>query len=852
MANLAKLAIKLVADMEKAQKDFNSMSQTITSIEKSAKNATPSMKNLTDSVNGLGMMQEAAAKAQEMYDNEPLKETKRLVDEATDSLGTMKSTVENMSKGVADDILHMKPTIANVQKAQGEIQKLKALHAELEKQGHGGLLADSIKQAEANMGDLSNRTVQAQSEANMLKTTLMALNAIPFRVLTTVFSDIVGGMKTFGNEFNERFGGMPARIAQVTAAVTALVVVIGLATAKTTALGVSTSYFMALWKSSTIYQGLGGVITLLNTILGTQIAITAATVAWVAVATLGIGVLIACIAWMVTSWFDNSAAIQESENRMKALEASTQKTIDRWRELNNVAKNALESLMSPAEKLVNKLKEIGEIRKAPEAIKEQMRAVAQQQQGLAQRMAEGNGNGWFAESDIERSRQAEFNRLQTLLEQLTEQYHEMVQYTEEQLAAMEENARIEHLKGQYGSLLEETMTAQETYNDVLARLAEDFEAQRITAEEMATVQENARIKYLKEQYGSLLEETMTAQETYNDVLARLAEDFEAQRISAEEMATVQENAVKQLRDSLGIVKSDAVKLHERMTALADALEAGVISQQEYNAALQKAKEQLDPATQAATEAAKQHEAAQKRLAEEYRQQVDKFRNMGKTPVESFKELSVELNRVRASLTASQFAAAKNKLLADLANGLRVAQYLKDAATPAQQLAETYKNLEIYAREANLTTQELTAAKNRAKEALEKQSEYYSLYLKAQDAMLTTQEKLNRELQRIADEAKKWGWDARIIEKMKELKTEELLGKEKADVQKNQDSSGRNVDQSQNAALEFGTVAYYEKQMKDTNKPLLDETKKQTKQIADIGKDIKKLRTGNRQPGIVIA
>ena len=65
MANIAKLAIRLVADMEKAQKDFSSMSSTIASIEKSAKHATPSMKNLTDSVKGLGMMQEAVKRYSE-------------------------------------------------------------------------------------------------------------------------------------------------------------------------------------------------------------------------------------------------------------------------------------------------------------------------------------------------------------------------------------------------------------------------------------------------------------------------------------------------------------------------------------------------------------------------------------------------------------------------------------------------------------------------------------------------------------------------------------------------------------------------------------------------------------------
>ena len=83
LANIAKLAIKLVADMEKAQKDFSTMSSTISTIEKSAKHATPSMKNLTDSVKGLGMMQDAVKKAEEAYSVEPLIETKRLVDETT-------------------------------------------------------------------------------------------------------------------------------------------------------------------------------------------------------------------------------------------------------------------------------------------------------------------------------------------------------------------------------------------------------------------------------------------------------------------------------------------------------------------------------------------------------------------------------------------------------------------------------------------------------------------------------------------------------------------------------------------------------------------------------------------------
>jgi hypothetical protein len=50
--NLAPIVLKLVAQTEKAQKDFGAMSATLSSIEKSAKTATPSTKNLLDTAAG--------------------------------------------------------------------------------------------------------------------------------------------------------------------------------------------------------------------------------------------------------------------------------------------------------------------------------------------------------------------------------------------------------------------------------------------------------------------------------------------------------------------------------------------------------------------------------------------------------------------------------------------------------------------------------------------------------------------------------------------------------------------------------------------------------------------------------
>ena len=207
--------------------------------------------------------------------------------------------------------------------------------------------------------------------------------------------------------------------------------------------------------------------------------------------------------------------------------------------------------------------------------------------------------------------------------------------------------------------------------------------------------------------------------------------------------------------------------------------------------------------------------------------AEKFRQMGKTAVEAFKELSVELQSVKKQLKPEEFAAARKKLLTDLSNGLGIAAYL-ETASAARQLADAYKNLAIYAREAGLSQKQLTEAKNRARDALMKQSEYYSLYQKAQDSLLTTQQKLDQELRRITEEAKMWGWSKEITQRMKEFKFEELLGQQKTAAY----NGNPRDSQRQNAALEYGTIAYYEAQMKD-NKNLLDENKKQTRSLNNI-------------------
>jgi hypothetical protein len=162
---------------------------------------------------------------------------------------------------------------------------------------------------------------------------------------------------------------------------------------------------------------------------------------------------------------------------------------------------------------------------------------------------------------------------------------------------------------------------------------------------------------------------------------------------------------------------------------------------------------------------------------------------------------------------------------DIASGLGIAEYLKPDMSGKDRLNEIYNSIAAYAKEAHLADKELNAAKRRAAESMMKQSEYYSLYQKAQESLIPIQTRLRNAFEGIEKEAKAWGWSKETAAKMKEMKQAEMLGSKE---------SKRESNQNNNTALEFGTVAYYEAQMRG-NKPLLDENKRQTKHLAVIEK-----------------
>ncbi|GHT17103.1 hypothetical protein FACS1894189_2360 [Planctomycetales bacterium] len=512
------------------------------------------------------------------------------------------------------------------------------------------------------MAQLATRTSETQMQMEGLKGTIYAINNLPFTILANVFKDLLGYAKSIGSEFNERWNGLPGIILKVTAIFSALVVIIGLAATSMDVLNGKVTYLKALWNSSMIVQGFAGFATLLGGIITSLGAIIAQYVVWIAqqwqlnIAMYAnpIGIIVAAIVVAVAltaalaaaimlawRWWSNSAkAAEEMKNRIAEMEASTAafrdrmgEAVNRYKELNNLAKQYHEANLTGAQKYENKLKEIDEV---------------------------------LNKHNTAKNMEAQFQG----------KYDEMKAAWDNAKAAEEKNAIAEEMK--------KLVSDWEGFRKELKN------APKLSAADAAAAKEAARLEYLKNRYGNLIEETLTPQQQYADTLKNLAED----------------------------------------------LKAGRILQNEYNNAAAKAKAELEKNDPVMQERRKKEEEINK----QYQQLVDKFKGMvpEKSPVEAFKELSEQLIAVGRTLSKEEYANAQKKMLDDLAKGLGVEQYLKpddSLMTSQQKLSDVYSRLAEYQQNSAMTAGELAEAQKRAAAALEKQSPMYALMQEAQKKLM---------------------------------------------------------------------------------------------------------------------
>jgi serine/threonine protein phosphatase PrpC len=724
------------------------------------------------------------------------------------AMNSLKTNAAGLAAGVAAGISRLEPTMHNIMVAKRQIEELKAAAERVKSlTGDDAGFSAAIVAAEQNMAKLSNRAVSFHMEMESVKSTLFAINNLPFAILSHVFTDVLAGVKTFGSDVDKILGGWPAQISRAVAVVGSLAVVLGLAHARMTELGVSATYFTTLMKSSLIYQGLTGFVSLVKSasvaLLGTTATVTAtaiATRAWAAaqavvnavmalnpyiLAAMAVAAIVASIVALVW-WIQRShAAAEQMKNQMLATENATEKfrdsiggAVDRFRELNNYARQYHEDNLSDVEKYKNKLLEIDEV--------------------------------------LDRQ-----NTGKRLLDSLNRKQNEL----ESMLKRVSNDEYRHSLQKQIDDVVADRKNLQKTIDN----------SPVLSALDAANRREQERINLLKNRFGNLLEKTLTPQEEYAKTLIQLTELTKMDAIEVAERQLIEKNALekrnKALLDSFGV--ADLIKtsqmpvevLDDSTSRLNDAFREGIINAEQLAAGLANARKifaETDPTAKAMTEL------------------KNKFQEMSqKTPVQTFDELSQQLASVKNVLSVGEFAAAQRKLLDDMASGLGIADYLKPAQADAtlqsrkQELATVYEKLIQYANRTGMSDNALAAAKDRARAAFEKQSNFYDLYQRVQDSLVPTSQKIEMVMRQIEQEAAAWGWSRDIVAKMKQLQVNDMMGgSNAADLQANFAAN------RQNAALESGSVAYFSAIHGVNNDQLLTENKKQTAELRAIKETLK--------------
>jgi ABC-type transporter Mla subunit MlaD len=795
MATIANLAIKIQANIGNLVDKFNEVSGNINTMSKIISSTSPNVKTLRDSFLALSAVQDVVKNSVNLT-SEQLAELQKNVDNVAHAV---QSNAEKAAAGISQ----MTPSVEGFRKACEQFNALQELAEQMrEVTGDSQALNGVLETAREGLAQLAV-SINQVNLTNLAFNAATALNALPLLLISGTLKDIYQWAKELWSYVDNASGGWLGTSVKVITTLTVILGLIGYCTTATISWSAVTAFLQGLFRSNIVIVGLTTVVSMLW-------AGATATAAWLVaqlglntawtyfLASTGIGLILVAIGGIVygimklVQWLSSGkSAAEQMKDEIKAMEDQTAafrdkigESIDRYRELNNLARKYHEDNLTGLQKYENKLKEIDEVLNR-------------------QNVAES------AMSQLD----AKQNELQTALDKAT---------------SAGETERMESLQKQIDKIVEDKAALQK----------ERDQSPAMSAADAAAAKEKERVALLQGRFGDLLEQTLTPQQEYAKTIFDLALLTQKGLVTEAEQQLITANALKKRNEamigSLGIgelieTPETAQNIYDKNIAnLQTALESGVITQEQYNTGMANALKRFNETDTATLEAKKQaggFAAAQQKL-------VDKFKGMETlSPVAAFESLSAELQSVRDKLKPEELADAQQKLLNDLAGGLGIADFVNPKQSDTlesvqQKVLDYYNQLDGLGK----ATFDLAAAQRRVTESFEKQSEYYNLYRKAQDALIPAQQKLTDAFKRIEEEAGKWGWTDEIVAKMKEMTEDEIIGKEEG-----KEQNTPKPDHSKNAALELGTVAYYEAQKKG-NDPILKENQKQTKTLETIARN----------------
>ncbi|MDR2757613.1 MAG: hypothetical protein LBC20_18135 [Planctomycetaceae bacterium] len=798
MATIAPLAIKITANIGNLTEKLQEVSDDVGKMSKIIANTAPNVKSLRDSFLALSAVQGVV--------NNSVNLTGEQLTELQNNVNSVTNAVKSNAEKVAAGISQMTPSVEGFRKACEQFNALQELSEQMrEVTGDSQALENVLQTAREGLGQLAV-SINQVNLTNLAFNAATALNALPLLLISGTLKEIYQWAKELWSYVDNASGGWLGTAVKIVTTLTVILGLIGYCTTATISWSAVTAFLQGLLRSNIVIVGLTAVITLLwsaaTATAGWLIAQLGLNTAWTYfLASTGIGLILVAIGGIVygliklVQWLGSgTSAAEQMKEEIKAMEAQTAafrdkigESIDRYRELNNLARQYHEDNLTDIQKYENKLKEIDEVMNRQNTAKSAMSQLNVKQNELEVALDKAKSSG---ETERMESLQKQIDNIAADKAALKKEMDKSPALSAADALSAKEKERAALLQGRFGDLLQQTFTPQQEYAKTISDLAVLTQKGLVTEAEQQLITANALKKRNEAIIGSLgigelIKTPETAQDIYNKNIANLQ----------------------------------------------TALESGVITQAQYNTGITNALKRFnetDAATQEAKKKAEESAAAQQKM-------IDKFKGMGTTSaVAAFELLSADLQSVRDKLKPEEFATAQQKLLNDLANGLGIADFVNPKQSDTLESVQQ-KVLDYYNKLDGLgqATFDLAAAQRRVTESFEKQAEYYNLYRKAQDALIPAQQKLTDAFQRIEAEAAQFGWANDIVAKMKEMVNEEIMGK-KEEEEENGKSFAK-ADHSRNTALELGTVAYYEAQKKG-NDPILKENQKQTKNLETIAKN----------------
>jgi DNA repair exonuclease SbcCD ATPase subunit len=264
---------------------------------------------------------------------------------------------------------------------------------------------------------------------------------------------------------------------------TGIIVRVGLANTQTFTWAGSTMFLQSLWSRNLIVMGLQGIVQWIATSVLGYNALSAATLTWWSVATLGIAAIVAIVGYLFFWKTDLEKAAEKTERLKKRngkYKESLDSIADRHKKILDYMNQAREAAKTPEQKSVEREKELQDAMNEPEKLRQQTESLKKQINSLKSQLK--------VTKDKEEKDELQSRIAQKALKDLQKLQKDLKPLTQAEI----DRQRTENLKTKIGDRGLSTYLPQETAAQEQERALKELEALKgkVSENQYAAMREN--------------------------------------------------------------------------------------------------------------------------------------------------------------------------------------------------------------------------------------------------------------------------------------------------------------------------------------------------------------------------